>query len=305
MESENKISVILPVYNSDEFISDSISSILNQTYKNFELIIVDDGSTDKSKDICENFSKVDDRVKLIKNHHNGLTISLNKGLAIAQGKYIARQDADDISLPNRFEKQIEWFLKDKKRVLCGTNCKILNENNKYKLNRSLKYSNEGIRKKLEYSNCFVHSSTMYLRNSVQKLGLYDENLKYAQDYDLWWKLTTLGEVGNLEERLLIIRNRKNSISIKNKNDQTINFIKSCMKFYAYNKQLININDNKGINFYENNKHTKDKVKIMKYLYNDKLDEKINIKNLNFRQLLQLINYSQLLLRKILKILLIK
>ena len=113
MEIENKISVILPVYNSQEFLSQSINSILNQTYKNFELIIIDDGSTDKSKEICEYFSKKDNRIIFIDKDHEGLTISLNKALKIAKGKFIARQDADDVSLPERFEKQINWFLKMK------------------------------------------------------------------------------------------------------------------------------------------------------------------------------------------------
>ena len=169
MEIENKISVILPVYNSQEFLSQSINSILNQTYKNFELIIIDDGSTDKSKEICEYFSKKDNRIIFIDKDHEGLTKSLNKALKIAKGKYIARQDADDVSLPERFEKQINWFLKNERRVLCGTNCKILNDNNFYKNNKSLKFTNSGIKKKLKYSNCFVHSTAMFLRNSSQKI----------------------------------------------------------------------------------------------------------------------------------------
>ena len=300
MELDNKISVILPVYNSQEFLSQSINSILNQTYKNFELIIIDDGSTDNSKEICEYFSKKDNRVIFIDNDHQGLTKSLNKGLEIAKGKFIARQDADDVSLPERFEKQINWFLKDEGRVLCGTNCKILNEDNSYKNNKSLKFTNSGIIKKLKYSNCFVHSSTMFLRNSSQNLGNYDENLEYAQDYDLWWKLTTLGEVGNLNEKLLILRNRKNSISVKNKNNQTLNFIQSCAKFYAYNKKIVGINENKDLKFYENNNLTKNKIKVMKYLYNDKLDEKINFKNLNLKQLFELFAHPNLLIRKIIK-----
>ena len=112
MEINNKISVILPVYNSEEYVSESITSILNQTYKNFELIIIDDGSTDNSKVICKNFSKKDNRIIFLDNNHIGLTRSLNKALEIASGHYIARQDADDVSLPNRFEKQIKWFLKE-------------------------------------------------------------------------------------------------------------------------------------------------------------------------------------------------
>ena len=300
MEIENKISVILPVYNSQEFLSQSINSILNQTYKNFELIIINDGSTDNSKEICKYFSKKDNRIIFIDKDHEGLTKSLNKALKIAKGKYIARQDADDVSLPERFEKQINWFLKNERRVLCGTNCKILNNNNFYKNNKSLKFTNSGIKKKLKYSNCFVHSTAMFLRNSSQKLGNYDENLEYAQDYDLWWKLATLGEVGNLNEKLLILRNRENSISVKNKNNQTLNFIQSCVKFYAYNKKIVGINENKDLKFYENNNLTKNKIKVMKYLYNDKLDEKINFKNLNLKQLLELFAHPNLLIRKIIK-----
>ena len=300
METDNKISVILPVYNSQEYIGQSINSILDQTYKNFELIIIDDGSTDNSKEICKNLSMKDDRIVFIDNSHKGLTISLNKALEIAKGKFIARQDADDISLPERFEKQLKWFLKDDRRVLCGTNCKILYENNVYKNNKSLKFTNSKITKKLKYSNCFVHSSTMFLRNSAKNLGNYDENLEYAQDYDLWWKLTTLGKVGNLNEKLLILRNRENSISVKNKNNQTLNFIKSCVKFYAYNKKIVSINENKDINFYENNYLTKNKIKVMKYLYNDKLDEKIYFKNLNLKQFFELFFHANLLIRKIIK-----
>ncbi len=300
METDNKISVILPVYNSQEFISQSINSVLNQTYKNFELIIIDDGSTDNSKEICKKLSKKDERIIFIDNLHKGLTISLNKALEIAKGKFIARQDADDVSLPERFEKQVSWFLKNEKRVLCGTNCKILYKNNVYKNNKSLKFTNSGITKKLKYSNCFVHSSTMFLRNSAQILGNYDENLEFAQDYDLWWKLTTLGEVGNLNEKLLVLRNREDSISVKNKNNQTLNFIKSCIKFYAYKNKIVGINENKDIKFYENNILTKNKIKVMKYLYNDKLDEKIYFKNLNLKQLFELFSHPNLLIRKIIK-----
>ena len=290
----------MPVYNSQEYIGQSINSILDQTYKNFELIIIDDGSTDNSKEICKNFSKKDNRIIFIDDDHKGLTASLNKALEIAKGKFIARQDADDVSLPERFEKQINWFLKDERRVLCGTNCKILNKNNVYKNNRSLKFTNSGIAKKLKYSNCFVHSSTMFLRNSSQNLGNYDDNLEYAQDYDLWWKLTTLGEVGNLSEKLLILRKRETSISVKNKNLQTLNFIQSCVKFYAYNKKIVGIKDNKDLKFYENNNLTKNKIKVMKYLYNDKLDEKIYLKDLNLKQLIELFAHPHLLIRKIIK-----
>tara|TARA_B100000989_G_C19522730_1_gene465106 strand:- start:106 stop:1017 length:912 start_codon:yes stop_codon:yes gene_type:complete len=297
---ENKISVILSVYNGSKYISESVRSILNQSHKNFELIIIDDGSTDNSLSLCENLKKNDERIILIKNSHKGLTRSLNDALKISKGKFIARQDSDDISLPKRLEKQLQWFMTSNKKVLCGTNCKILSDKNKLKVNWSIKYKNYDIKKKLEYSNCFVHSSVMFLRDKAEMFGFYDENLKYAQDYDLWWKLSTIGEVGNLKEKLLTIRDLKASISRQNTNKQTLDFIKSNLKFYGYKKKLVNIDDNKDLGFYEKNKFTSDKTIIMKYFYNDKLETKTYFRNLNLKQIIKLLRHPILLVRKIFK-----
>ena len=302
MKLENKISVILPVYNSENYISESINSVLKQTYRNFELIVIDDGSTDNTIYECEQFLKIDKRVVLLKNSHKGLTATLNDGLKISSGKYIARQDADDISLPDRFEKQINWFLTNDKKVLCGTNCKIINDDYKYKSNRSISFKDYTIKNKLTYSNCFVHSSTMFLRKYAEKFGFYDENLKYAQDFDLWWKLSTVGIVGNLKDKLLIVRDRNNSVSRQNTNTQTLNFIKSCVKYYEFKKDIVDINENKKLDFYEKNILSKDKIILLQFLYNDKLDDKVMMKNLNFKQLIKLLNYPFLLFRKIFKIL---
>ena len=297
MNIKNKISVILPVYNSEKYISESITSILKQSYQNFELIIVDDGSTDKSSLVCENYAQQDNRIILIKNAHKGLTSSLNDALKISSGKYIARQDADDISLPIRLEKQLRWFSEDDKRVLCGTNCKILTENNTYKNNWSIKYKNSSIVKKLRYSNCFVHSSTMFIKDKAKNIGFYDENLIYAQDYDLWWKLSTTGLVGNLKEKLLVLRDRKDSISRSSSNEQTLDFIKSCTKYFSYRKGIAALNDNHELIFYEKNFFTKNTTTLLKFLYNDKLDNKIMLKDLSLKNYFQLILYPWLLMRK--------
>lgn len=300
MKIENKISVILPVYNSEEFISESIKSIINQSYKCFELIIINDGSTDKTKEICESFLKKDKRIVLINNTHKGLTASLNEAIRISNGKYIARQDSDDISLPNRFEIQMKWFEKNKNGVLCGSDCKILNDDNRFKQNKAIQFSDYLIKKRLTYTNCFVHSSVIYLRKYAEKFGFYDENLEFAQDYDLWWKLSTVGRVGNIRNKLVIIRDRKNSISRNKSDQQTLSFINSCVKFYSFRKGLININENKELIYFEKNKITKDIVILMKYFYSDKLSNKLSFKNLSLAQILKIFFFPYLLTRKFFK-----
>ena len=155
-------------------------------------------------------------------------------------------------MPQRLEKQLIWFSNNDKKVLCGTSSKILKENNLYKKNWSITYKHNDIIKRLTYSNCFVHSSTMFIKEKAKKFGFYNEDLTYAQDYDLWWKLSMIGEVGNLKEELLVLRDRKDSISRSKSNEQTLDFIKSSIKYFAVKRKIIDFDENKEINFYENN-----------------------------------------------------
>ena len=130
MNDQSLISIILPVYNAEKYLYKALDSIVNQTYKNLEVICVNDGSTDKSEEIILNFKNKDSRIVYIKNEKNiGLIKTLNKAIDIANGKYIARMDADDISLPERLEKQYN-FLKSKDVDICDCNIKYINENNK-------------------------------------------------------------------------------------------------------------------------------------------------------------------------------
>jgi glycosyltransferase involved in cell wall biosynthesis len=121
------VSIILPVYNGESTISASIESILQQSYQNFELIIIDDGSSDNSLKQMKQFK--DKRIIINTQNNNGLAKTLNYGISVAKGELIARQDQDDISLPTRIEKQVERFYANKKLVLLGTNALVINENN--------------------------------------------------------------------------------------------------------------------------------------------------------------------------------
>ena len=119
----------MSVYNGEKYLAEAIKSILNQTYKNFEFIIVNDGSKDNSVEIIKNYMKKDNRIVLIDRENKGLPYSLNEGISIAKGQYIARMDADDISLSNRFEKQIK-YMEENKIDVCGSYIKLFGDNTK-------------------------------------------------------------------------------------------------------------------------------------------------------------------------------
>ena len=125
-----KISIIMSVYNDEKYLSESIESILNQTYKNYEFIILNDGSTDNSKNIIVKYKKIDSRIIFIDGIKEGLTKKLNKGIKISTGNFIARQDSDDISHENRLESQINFFKINQDYALCATFAEIINEKNK-------------------------------------------------------------------------------------------------------------------------------------------------------------------------------
>lgn len=302
MSKDNSlISVLLPVYNAEGFIAKSIESILDQSYKNFELIIINDGSTDKSLKICEEFKQKDDRIILLSKQNEGLTKALNFGIQHSSGYYIARQDADDISLRNRFQTQIK-FIKNNNLIMCGTNCEIIKKNKK-KINWSIEFSHEKIIKKLEYSNCFVHSSIIFKKEFAKQVNFYDESLRFAQDYDLWWKLSLIGKVGNIKEKLIIYNQHESSISSTQQNDQISCFINSAIKYYFFKNYALNYKDFKFEVTEEFLNHPKclNQKNLLLYYYSDKLSNKKKFKNLSYNEKINIFKYPSLLIRKLLKL----
>lgn len=197
------ISVVMSVYNGAPFLSEAIESILNQTIEDFEFLIIDDASTDDSLNLIQSFK--DPRIRVIQNSENlGLTRSLNKGLKAAQGKYIARMDADDISFSVRFEKQLDVFKNDSDVILCGTGCQIFG--NEERIERVPSDSKE-IKCRLLFGNVFVHSSVMLQKASFsEKQFFYDENFNFVEDYDLWTRISFEGKMVNISEPLIYYRN---------------------------------------------------------------------------------------------------
>ncbi len=206
-----KISVIMGVYNDEKYLSDAIDSILNQSYKDLEFIICDDGSTDNSVNIIKKYQKVDKRILFLQNKKNmGLAASLNKCIEISTGEYIARMDSDDVSLPERFEKQVEYLDNNKHIALIGCNVNLFDDNGNYgKREVNREYTKVNVFKK----NYFIHPTVMIRRNVLLSVGGYTvSNYTYrTEDYDLWCKICEKDFLGyNLNETLLNYREDKNA-----------------------------------------------------------------------------------------------
>lgn len=215
-----KISVLMSVYNGLPYLQESVDSILNQTYKDLEFIIIDDCSTDNSWIVLSEYAKKDERIKLFKNEKNlGLTKSLNKGLKLAHGKYIARQDADDISFPQRFEKQVKYLEDSPDIVLVSGKIETINsEGISLSLGKTSKQNSSKVIEPilidwyLLFRNYIGgHSQVMYKREEVLKLGGYSEHYRYAQDYELWCRMVDIGKIVILPKVLLKYRVHNKSI----------------------------------------------------------------------------------------------
>lgn len=219
----------MSVYNGEPFLVEAIESILNQTFDNFEFIIINDSSSDSSLDILTSYT--DRRIKLINNDTNiGLTKSLNKGLKVASGKYIARMDADDIAYKYRLEKQYNFLEHNNEIGVLGTqaisNGKFLN----YKIKHPT--SDYHIKWKLFFSNPIVHPSVMYHKTLIESIGGYNENKLYGQDYDLWVRLIPITKFANLDKACIFLRRHRENISIKKESKQRVYAIQTINALYS-------------------------------------------------------------------------
>lgn len=196
------VSVIMPVFNGERFLKTAIESILSQTFEDFEFLIINDGSTDRSLQIINSIQ--DNRIICLQNLENkGLVISLNKAITAAKGKYIARFDADDIALPNRLKEQFNFLEKNPDIALVGSNVQFL-INNKLANISDLPITNEAAKCRLIFNTTFVHPAVM-LQTKVLKTLKYDAKTFPTEDYDLWVRLTKHHKVANLNQVLLHCR----------------------------------------------------------------------------------------------------
>lgn len=300
MTSKPKISVIMSVFNHEKYLQKSIDSILSQSYKNFEFIIINDGSNKNAKKILELNKLQDKRIKVINNKKRiGLTKSLNIAIKISKGEYIARQDSDDISYFKRFEEQLNFFKKYKKVIMCGTNGILIDNNDFFLKNiKNLENNYEKIKKKLIYENQFIHSSVMVKRNYLLEVKGYDEKFKYAQDYDLWCRLSIKGFLTNINKILVKIRQHNESITKKNKKEQNYYSILASIRHYAEINNLKYLNKSYDIyNFLKEKKIAKfAKILIFLNRFNLPKNNKIKKIKIYLREIYYFFKFKKLIIK---------
>ena len=206
------LSVILPVYNGAPYIAESIESILDQDFRDFELIIVNDGCTDGSDAVIRRCA--DPRIIYISQENRGLAATLNRAIGVARGRYIARQDQDDISLPSRFTKQICYLEVHPECGLLGTWAKIFSDVDARERYHRHPFRPSEILYDLLFDNPFVHSSVMLRKSVFDTVGLYctDRNRQPPEDYELWSRVARIFQVANLPEVLVLYREVQTGMS---------------------------------------------------------------------------------------------
>jgi len=194
------ISVLMPVYNADRFLADAINSILNQTFRDFEFLIIDDCSTDNSVEIIKSYN--DSRIRFYQNETNlGISPTLNKGIELAATELIARMDSDDVSYPDRLQKQYDFILANPDGALYSCWTRVVGQDNQFirqdDFNSLYYYYN------LTFICWIYHSTIIFRKTAVQEVGMY--NVPYAEDFELFWQLSRKYKIYNLGEVLLDYR----------------------------------------------------------------------------------------------------
>lgn len=206
------ISVVIPVYNGQKYLRSAIESILGQTFRNFEIIAIDDGSKDHSYQILRALAQTDQRLRIFRNSRNrNIVYTLNRGVKLARGKYIARMDCDDIAVEDRLKIQLRYLRAHPSTVVVGSNCYTIDQNNNFIGYKRFPISDEGIRAMIFLINPMQHPTMMINRSLLPKdFVWYNQSIVHGEDLDLLFRLAKIGPVHNLKKPLLFYRLHLNS-----------------------------------------------------------------------------------------------
>jgi glycosyltransferase involved in cell wall biosynthesis len=216
MSTPPVVSVLMPVYNGDRYLDEAVKSILSQTFEDFEFLITDDGSTDRSRQILESYAAQDQRIRLVSRENKGLIQTLNEMLEQARGEFLARMDADDVALPDRLAQQME-FLRQHPAVVClGGALELIDPQGRTVMTVSLPEQNDEIQRELLMGHTVIsHPCAMIRRTALVSIGGYDEAMLTVEDLDMLLRLGEAGSLANLPSTVLKYRFHTNSVSAKN------------------------------------------------------------------------------------------
>jgi len=207
-----KLSILMPAYNVANFIGEAISSVLSQSLREFEFVIVNDGSTDSTEEIIRSFN--DDRIVLINQENKGIAVALNKGLEMAQANYVVRFDADDICYPHRLVKQYQFMEENPDYMVAGSSADYIDQSGGYVFTSYPNaYTDPEIKAVLKKTCPFIHSSVIYRKAAIIKHGGYNQHAHSFEDHLLWQTVLAEGKGINFHEPLIQVRLNPESITI--------------------------------------------------------------------------------------------
>lgn len=206
------VTVLMPVYNAEKYLAEAIDSVLMQSHKDFEFLIINDGSTDHSLEIINRYS--DSRIRVITQKNGGVSAALNTGLKHATGEYIARFDADDVCYPTRIEEQYHFMRAHDEYVIVGADIDYIDKDGEYLFSfTTIGHTNEEIKERISLGCPFVHSAVMYKKDVVLAMGGYEVKAHTFEDYFLWMKLIDKGKVFNFNKAMIKVRFNPESVTV--------------------------------------------------------------------------------------------
>jgi len=215
MASGIPLTVLMACYNAERYLADSIASVLAQSFRDFEFVIVDDGSKDRTAQILEHFARRDGRIVLLRKEHTGLADSLNFGIERARGKWIARIDADDLCNQQRLERQLAYVRTHQDVVFLGTGCVEIDEKGTVRKVHRYPSDHRRLVRRLQRRLSFPpHSSALFRTDAAKRVGGYRTQVRRAQDLDLWLRLSEIGTLNCLPDPLIQLRKHGTQVSLE-------------------------------------------------------------------------------------------
>ena len=215
------VSVVMSVYNGQAFLSEAIESILGQTLRDFEFVVVDDGSMDKTAEILTDYASRDGRMRVLRHENKGRAVSLNIGISLATGDYIARMDADDVAMPYRLKEQVDFIERHPEVGLLGGAVELINTSGQAIKTARPPQEDSEIKSWMLRSNPMFHPTVVMRKELALASGGYRKALLDADDYDLWLRISERSQLANLGKPMLKYRIHSDQVSVRNLEHQTL------------------------------------------------------------------------------------